>query len=488
MDLGTQLSRISRHKSLFVLLLLAAALIGSVVVQGELNSFANDAGSYLLMARQWSPWFTPGQAELLTSPLVAYPPGYPALLAITGASHNIYLAQLIGLTCLLGFAITLFRWLHTHLGETYALLGTTLFLFAPGTTLNLLSPVAEFPYLLLSGLVFLQLQERTKLSVATAMLALLSVLLLTRSAGIALIAALLLARVDTSLKFAALLSLLPAIAWSLLSAASGENGGESYLEALVSVDITGLLVSTIQNLISLPMAFHEFIAGPAGFTALQLISLPLFLVLVSCALIRAWQRKVDGLYCVIYLGMLSLWPYTPGSRLLLPVLPFLLIQPLMLKKRQLNYLAVVLLLPLLLGQAEMITRWLGTPSSTVHSIESLGDPDRARGELNRDIYAAIRQQMRESSRFTEPGARVASVKPAFFAVIADRPATALSPSPSWHCHGETPDYVFVSALTSGYNQAGLQVLEAYLEYLENVTPLPAGESAPNAYLARLRCP
>jgi hypothetical protein len=72
------------------------------VTHDQLSSFADDSGSYLVMARFFSPFSQAGEALDLAYRDSYLPPLFPLFLAVTGAADNLALAHLlVGITLLL---------------------------------------------------------------------------------------------------------------------------------------------------------------------------------------------------------------------------------------------------------------------------------------------------------------------------------------------------------------------------------------------------
>ena len=161
------------------------------------NGFAtlsSDSASYVLLARKWSPYFTPEQADILTWPVVAYPPGLPWLLAVSGASESLFLSHLLVSLCLLA-AILLMSWISCRkLGPITGIFLTVNFCLLPGIILQSMGILSENLYLLLSLVtlvVFARIRKIPQPSWMPYLLLFISLCLaiMTRTIGVALLAA-----------------------------------------------------------------------------------------------------------------------------------------------------------------------------------------------------------------------------------------------------------------------------------------------------------
>jgi len=82
---------------------------------------------------------------------------------------------------------------------------------------------------------------------------------------------------------------------------------------------------------------------------------------------------------------------------------------------------------------------------------------------------------------------VASTKPAFYALLAQRPTVALPPAPGELCREKSASHVFISPLTSGSNELGLAALKNYREALVEPVQMVGSGGKNRAIVARLDC-
>ena len=182
---------------LFCLLVLVTAysthLFSFTVFEG-FSTFSNDAGSYVVMARKWSPFFLPNDAGIYTWPAQIYPPGFPWLLTITGASKSLWLSHLL-VSCFMLASIFMVGWIsYRRLGWLIGALLTIGLCLLPGVVISSMGILSENLYLFLSLVVlyiysFMKKNENTPWVWYLILLILLTLVIMTRTIGIALIAA-----------------------------------------------------------------------------------------------------------------------------------------------------------------------------------------------------------------------------------------------------------------------------------------------------------
>jgi hypothetical protein len=445
-------------------------------LHGGFTSFSSDSGSYLLLARKWSPWFNPSLAELGTWPPQAYPPVWPVLLALTGVSESLWWSHL--LTLLLGSAAVWLAWiwLRSELGPRQAGALCILYLLLPGTLLNSMPISAENSFLLLSMAVLgwhqhiqgLPLQQRNPAHYLLLWI-LLVMAVLDRSIGVALIPALLLAQPSRAKLWVCLGALAAYACWGLVDPQSHLPDYFSLLKLLSwSEAHTALRI----NLASLPGAWYQVIAGPAQNILAWLIGILSLVTVLFYTLRRAAGGAADALYCLAYLMILLLWPFPTDDRFLQPIILLLLAQPLLAARNIGIGLGTVLLLPLCLGQSVIVQRAIAADANEHHSRDYYHQAALPTSQLLAVQYAAIYRQMAASGAMLGDEDTVASVKPAYYALLAQRKAVPLRApkAPEMACR-ELPgqvSHLFFSALVSGYNTAGLDAIEAYKPWISDI--------------------
>jgi hypothetical protein len=256
-----------------------------------------------------------------------FPPLYPALLAATGGATDLRLAHAITTVCLLAaFAACYASLLAMGLPRGLALATTALFAVMPGTIQLALQLKSEGLYLALTlaALTLLSRASATRQPAAYWTAAgLVAAALLTRSAGLALLPALVLVLLrDRPRAWYGMLalSLLPFGAWTLL-----RQPDHSYGDALLAyaqAPAAAIARQLAENL--------EALAWGLGANVLQ--TRPLLWVVVPVALVSAavlvWRFcrwYVDAWYIAAYLALIVLWPYpSEAQRFGWVVMPWLL--------------------------------------------------------------------------------------------------------------------------------------------------------------------
>ena len=269
-----------------VLLLLPGALwLWSLSVFDGLSSFQGDSGSYLLLARHWSPWWLPSPAEAASWPLQSYPPLFPGLLALTGASHSLALAHALVVSLAVAGAWAGIWYARDLLPLPWLGLLGALFLLAPGTLFATMPLMSETLYLLLSALVLLVCRRGPGSPLVLLLTGiLLGLLLLTRSIGIALLLALLLVWPLRQALLVCALALLLQGGWLLFDPQQKLPG---YTELLVELRPAQYLDVLRMNVAALTEGWHQFMAAPLQGAVWLMLSWVSLAVVLICLLRRA---------------------------------------------------------------------------------------------------------------------------------------------------------------------------------------------------------
>ena len=322
--------------------LTAVATVAGVVAirfswQPGLASLYDDSVSYLLMAQTFSPFDAPGLVVLEAAGRERYPPLFPFLLAISNGAFDWRLAHTVVASCFGGSVFLL--GVHTRTISAswrLAVAAAVIYVILPGTWLNLKGILSEFPYMALTfaALAFHQ-YRRDRAPDAKASFALglmLAAVLLTRSIGVTLVAAV---AIDEGLHYLrtrkkrACLALpwrlpsrsLPALWFALRPAGGGEDAYESAWTFLsIGVNASAMVDAWLNALLIywgepwMPNFIGACAIGLAGLVA---------------TLWRAFHGNADGLYCVLFLLVLLSWPF-PGQmyRLAFPIVPLLIVNAL----------------------------------------------------------------------------------------------------------------------------------------------------------------
>ncbi len=320
----------------------------------ELGDFGGDNAFYLLTARHFSPW---SGADTVAAYFVSqsfYPPLYPFVLAIFGGGESLLAAHVITATMLLLAFAVFYAWQRQiGVGRLGAALMVLLFALLPGMLMQALSLLSENLYLLstLGALAAVAAYEvdRRQTWLWTAVVCV-AAAVLTRSAGVAMVAAFVLYLVLHRPKRFWLLivgALVPMLLWQLLSHRAGP-GYFSFLTARYAADpIAGLIAHLTTAVDALWDGWAiDFTMSQPGIPVMGLLGL-VSLVGTAC---RALQRKLDGIYGAAYLGLILIWPYPEEmTRLLSVVVPILLVHGMLLLER---------LPPVRLGQSVLKPSWI----------------------------------------------------------------------------------------------------------------------------------
>jgi len=329
-----------------------AAVSGAIALaftwQPGLASLYDDSVFYLMMAQAISPFGTASAAVLAAAPFDTYPPFLPLLIALLGGAFDWHIAHAI-IAVAFGASV-FFLGVYARQVTGSAAMGiaaAVAYAFMPGVWLNVKGILSEFPYMALSfgALVLYERSRRQPVSLTrvVALGALLAALVLTRTVGVALVAALAFCealrwwreRDRGRLMAAAAIVAIPALVallWILLRPSSGQDayaefgarvadaartGGSDWAVALLAANTSALVDSWLNALL---IFWGEWWR-------------PKFLLAVAFGLLavisigqRAVRAEPDALYCLAFLAIVLAWPF-PGQmyRLALPVIPLALV-------------------------------------------------------------------------------------------------------------------------------------------------------------------
>lgn len=479
-------------------------------------TFSNDAANYVLFARKWSPFFAPSAAELHTWPVQTLPPGFAWALAITGASESLWLSHLLVSISMLA-SIFLFGWMaYRQLGW---LTGSLLALGAcllPGAVTSSLGILSENLYLFLSLVVlllysYIKKSENVSWAWYLLLLIFLSLTILTRSVGIALVAAIFVVPVfaeelsrKQKIGFAviALSSIVSWLSWSVLNPHSSEFTYAYYVESYISgseAGYQGILESFWQNiqinLLQILSSWNHYLSLSHPNVWFFQFSYGLLLLCLIGLGLRLYQRKLDAVYLMFYLAILIIWRYPEEMmRFLHPIVFLLILQPVLyfasisrtrysaLIKTSLMAVILTLITNSIIIQGRLLEQRdaaRDTKPDVAHSYEYYDSPSR---EFGRDIaiaYTSVMSTMTISAQRIPVHGVVATVKHANYSILADRRAVnlvAIVPYPQQLCNLKIKDVdaVFFSGLTTKFNKEGISLLEQYRDISSDVWKL-AGE-------------
>lgn len=327
-----------RHLGLLLALAVLAPLYLVLTCTSELGDLSGDATAYMIMARHYSGSHTAASAVDLSSIFSRFPPLYPIVLARLHVAMNLLQAHALSTGLVLAGFVALYELLCAQgLLSAEAALLTLLFAMLPGSWLQAMSLQSEALFLPLSycGLLCITLymkQDKPQYLYGAALA--IGAAILTRSIGLALLPPMalpiLLGRWRPTLlsMFAAVI---PVALWNLLHRA-GISYGNSLFTQYGSDPWHTLLLQIGTNLTALRDGFADNLT--VGGTPRPGIDFLATLVLVA-TLYRSARLKPDAVYIVVYLVIVTIWPFAQADarRYLWPVLSLLIAQPVILLAR-----------------------------------------------------------------------------------------------------------------------------------------------------------
>lgn len=301
-----------RHGAALALFAVLAAFYFPWTWSDQLASLGGDSAIYLLTARHFS-WYA-GDAPAVAQAAAdsPFPPLYPLWLMLTGGAADLRFAHAATTVALLAAFAALYAWL-TGIGLSRRAAAACVALFAAlhGTLMQSLYLLSEAPYLALSLGALAALaptpaaMTRRRYVAATVLVA---CSILTRTAGIALLPALVLAlwrgrpRHAVSLAVAAVV---PLAAWSLW-----HRPEQSYTVAMArhyaGTDAAGLLGHFQENALFLG---YGLLKNWLQTTALLPVVIGLLALGALASLARLRRGEADAWYLWAYAALLLAWPF-----------------------------------------------------------------------------------------------------------------------------------------------------------------------------------
>jgi len=300
----------------------------------ELPFMGGDHPVYLLMADHLS-LFAGVKPEVSAVVMrhSAFPPLYPLLLGMFGGtSAHIAVAHAITTTFLLATIPMYFIWLRSETRSVLeASLLTLIFSFLFTTLLQSLGILSENLYLLLTLLaIWLANKPDSSLRRLYAIAVVVGLAAITRTVGVTLIAAfavyLLIHKKEQWISLV-LVSAAPIVLWNVIRWLLGYKGG--YLWLIIDIVHRRPLPDLLYRQITIES--HALWVG----WIMGLNVLPTLMTLIAgsilCAIClagtfyRAYTRKLDGIYLLLYFCLLLVWPFTlEAERFLYAIMPILL--------------------------------------------------------------------------------------------------------------------------------------------------------------------
>lgn len=513
---------------LLVLLLAYAAWLAQFTVFEGLATLSNDAPSYMVLANKWSPWFTPTLAESVTWPVHTYPPAFPALLALTGASESTYAAH-IAVTAFLVAALAVFGWMVcARLGWRDGLALTLCAMLLPGAVVHSMGILSENLYVLVSLLVLwlysvLRKQANAPAWMWLALAAGVCVLVLTRSIGMAMIVAMagialfdrqLPGRQRGMLIAVAIAGVAVQQVWGVLDPQSQES---SYLNSLAPAlgndamslgERVAFYFGTVRaNAATIVSAWNQYLSLSQASGWYFWFTFGLLLVCMVATAVRALKLRLGACYILVYLLVLLGWPFPDEMvRFLHPIVMLVLLQPwLLLIDRQTSAApapaarhVLLAVFVLLVAHSAMVQAGLYALKKEArqnmpgveHSLEYYTLPNRERAQFQSLVFQDVMALMTSTQDIVPEQAVVASAQQAAYSLLAGRPAVMLSaivPFEQQLCNFRLRNvaYVFLAPVVNTYNLRGMELLADYEGLTSHVWTINGQGDEPRAHLLRL---
>jgi hypothetical protein len=333
--------------ALVALALAAAAIAVRFTWQSDLASLYDDSVSYLVMAQALAPFHPASAAVTAAWPNEKYPPAFPLLLALTGGAFDWRIAHALVAVSFAASVFAIGYYARLVIGSaTIALAAAAVCALLPGSWLLVKGILSEFPYIALA-FAALAMHEKGRLAVPSrrasiALGLLLAAVVLTRTIGVTLYVAIAAAegvrffrehdrRRLRALAWPLALPVFAAALWYALRPAGGVDAyvvnGMEVLDDALHGGRWRILEMALANTSALVDAWLYVLLIYWGETWSPqfLLACAIGGLGLGWALLRAARAHADGLYCILFLVILSLWPF-PGQmyRLVFPPLPLVM--------------------------------------------------------------------------------------------------------------------------------------------------------------------
>jgi hypothetical protein len=468
----------------------AGAFAAAFAWQPGLASIYDDSVSYLIMAQAFSPWSHASDAVAAAWPGQKYPPLFPLLLALGGGASDWRIAHA---WVAASFAASVFLLgIHARNVTGSARLGfaaALAYAWLPGAWLNMKGILSEFPFMALA-FAALAWQHRLRGSRSrrdhVILGAILAAALLTRTIGIALVAAIAIAEIVSATRTRAparrlLWIAVPPLLLSGLWYLARPEGGEDAYVAFGAGMAQGTAEHGVRWAFSIA-ALNASALVDAWYNALLIYWgepwRPAFIAAsavglsgVAGSIARACRGEADGLYVLAFVAILVAWPF-PGQmyRLALPIVPLVLVHALWLweraaarfmgEERARRIAPYAAILPLALGVPAVLFYIAGRAAIGGDAVAAgyrAGDiaefyriPDRRSAEANALRQIGVFADLEQVRRTTPEGARVMWYAPGYVTLLARRHGVALErgddASMAAQMRAAKPDYIYFAAV------------------------------------------
>lgn len=519
-----KLNRQDYYFLIFLVLLLSAYSFHflSFTLFDGFTTFSNDAANYVLLARKWSPFFSPSDAELFTWPVQNFPPGFPWVLAITGASETLWLSHALVSFCMI-CSLILAGWLtYRRLDWLMGGLLILALVSLPGVVTSSLGILSENLYLLLSLSVlmtysYIKRKQNTTWGLYLLLSFFLTFTVLTRTIGIAIFGALFLVtlldselarKVKNRLYISIASSVILWQSWVIFNPQSSDLTYGFSIEYIIGSKagltdvLTFLWHSFNVNTMQILSSWSHYLFLTHSNLWFFLFSYIVFIVCLIGLGLRLLQLKLDSLYIVFYLIILLFWPH-PGemTRFLHPIMFLMILQPVFYfmnnPKTRDNLIvktALLITISALIANSTYIhfhmqeqrAKQLFSNPDLSHSIEFYDFHSANTGLFQALGFANITKYMKESAQFVPLQSVVATVKPVNYSILNNRRAVNLVAVVSdmqqlCNLKIKDVDFVFLSSLTTKLNREGLSTVKKYKKISSNMWMAPETEDEVVAY-------
>lgn len=335
--LVTSSQKLTAYFLIILTFILLSVFYFSITSNDGVAGFLTDDAVYLLLAEYFSPWR--GHLDNLLQFIRGinhFPPLYPVLMGIFGVdSATPELASHVSISFLLAGFVAIGVWLYIRTGNLIvSYIIPVVIALLPGTIIFSQGLWSEFLFicLLYLSLTIISIDKPSPQHWLAAAL-FVALLALTRTTGVAMIAAFCLLMLIRRPRFYLLysfISLAPFLYWFFFADAANTN--TAYLtplfESIAGASAASIIVTFLHKLsvvlYSLLWLFTGTDGSGLGFSISTLFTL-LFMTTVSAVFVhRLINIKIDAIFILFYLFVILIWPYFDVyfvSRFLFPVVP-----------------------------------------------------------------------------------------------------------------------------------------------------------------------
>lgn len=457
-------ARIRRELPCALLILLLASAYLPWARSDLLGSLGGDAAMYVMMARTYAPFLPDDSVALAVAVDSQFPPLYPLLLALTPGAADSQWAHAVTTLCLIAAFAAFYAWLLAlAVPRGLALVGVALFALLPETLLQALYLHSESLYLALSLAALAVLGRVDRPSIASTRSywvasGLIAALLLTRTAGVALLpafAAVLLRVRPRHWAWMLTWPVVPAAIFAVLNRPERDYG-DGMLAHYAGMSATELGWSVAYDAMSLTMALAKNLVS---IPSLGWVALVVAIVALPVATARALRLRADAAYFFTSLGLVLVWPYpAEDQRLTWVIVPLLIgyalvgglwlahharVRSPVVRGGLLALIPLALALNLAPGLHRMSERYhhpLAEQRPGLRDVPEWYVADVDTAQRQAELHLDLVEGMRELGALVPPGDCVFSIKPAVTAYYGGRRSAGLADA-------QADDTAFQSRLT-----------------------------------------